>query len=56
MKRILFILGVLGTMGLTASFTGGNELSTGGGTGLGNDDGCGGGSRVCCSSPGQNHP
>lgn len=49
MTRILFVLGVLGVMGLTSSFKTNHEISNP------QDGGCEGGSRVCCASPGQNH-
>lgn len=49
MKRIIFVLGILGVMGLASSFSTKDQDTIA-------EDGCGGGSRVCCSSPGQNHP
>lgn len=48
MRRILFILGVLGVMGLASSFKDEDTMEPG-------DGGCGGGSRVCVSSPGVMH-
>lgn len=38
MKRILFVLGVLGVMGLASSYKQPDS----------SNDGCDGGSRVCC--------
>lgn len=52
MKRILFVLGVLGVMGLASSFSDKNLTDS---LDPSTDGGCGGGSRVCCASPGQNH-
>ena len=51
MKRIFFVLGVLGIMGITASFSSNTDQIAP----SDNDGGCEGGSRVCCITGKVNH-